>query len=354
MADQGTNLQPSVPCIDPATGFCSATNTFHSLRPTLPIPPPSLLLSSATYILSHLSSSPLPSSPALIDSASGHTLSYKDFLSRIRSLTSSLQSLVSPTQVALIVSPSSIHIPILYFSLLSLGVVVSPINPISTPSEISRQVHISRPTIAFTTSAYARKLPPSLPTILLDSPHFISMLTTPTNGAEIQPAQVSQSDLALILYSSGTTGGVKGVAVTHRNIISCFTAIKAAGMGRKAAVALVPLPLFHAFGFSYCLTALGMGETLVLMERFDLGRMVKAVEEFGVTLMLAAPPIVVWMVKSVGVDPHSLRSLERVVSSSAPLAVEMMEKFKAKFPALQLAQVSEIKEPKLHSCMMHQ
>ncbi|KAL5991112.1 hypothetical protein ACLOJK_012018 [Asimina triloba] len=351
--DRSIDMADKVTSLDPTTGFCSVTNTFHSLRPTIPLPPPTLPLSSAAYILSHLSSSPLPSFPALIDSASRHALSYHDFIDCIRSLTSFLQPLVSaaapPEQVALILSPPTIHIPVLYFSLLSLGVVVSPSNPSSTPSEISSQIRISRPTIAFTTSAYAHKLPPSLPAILLDSPRFISMLTNRAGGGEIPSGQVSQSDTALILYSSGTTGGVKGVAITHRNIIACFAALKAIrnkitrpGPPPRV-VALLPLPLFHAFGFSYCLTELGAGETtVVVMERFEVGKMVKAVEELGITCMMAAPPIVVWMavLGSGIIDPERLtRSLKLVVCSGAPLSVEVMERFRERFPTVQLAQV---------------
>ncbi|XP_058093941.1 4-coumarate--CoA ligase-like 9 [Magnolia sinica] len=341
MADKDS-VNANRPSIDPITGFCAATKTFHSIRPTIPLPPLSLPLSSGSYSLSLLlSSSPLPSSPALIDSTSGQTLSYHDFILRVQSLSSALKPLLSRGQTALILATPSLHIPVLYFSLLSLGVVVSPSNPASTPPEISRQIHISRPVIAFATSASAPKLPPSLPTILLDSPLFLSMIAPRGASVAVNPAsdEPNQSDAAAILYSSGTTGKIKGVVLTHRNIISLLAGIYAVRQERAPpAVVLVTMPLFHMVGLFYCLKAVSMRETVVMMERFEVGKMVRAVDEFQVTHLSAAPPVVLAMTKGDMVDPYRLRSLKWVLSGGAPLGKEVIERFKSRFPAVQLGQ----------------
>lgn len=213
--------------IDPRSGFCQHTKTFHSLRPRVPLPPLSQPLSLTQYALSLLrseSSAPAPTTTVLIDAASGQQVSYSHFLAQIESLASSLaaSSSLSRGHVAFILAPSSLHVPVLYFALLALGVTISPANPLGSHSEIAYQVQLSNPVIAFATSATSHKLP-TLPlgTILLDSPEFLSMLQgNRPNSDQVHRVEVSQSDSAAILYSSGTTGRVKGVLLTHRNLIA--------------------------------------------------------------------------------------------------------------------------------------
>ncbi|KAJ0890450.1 putative AMP-binding enzyme domain-containing protein [Helianthus annuus] len=75
--------------IDPRNGFNSTTKTFHSLRPPAPLPPPSQPLSITDYTLSLLQSNPTssPNTDFLIDSTTGHRLSYSDFIRQTHSLT---------------------------------------------------------------------------------------------------------------------------------------------------------------------------------------------------------------------------------------------------------------------------
>ncbi|KAK6148092.1 hypothetical protein DH2020_019004 [Rehmannia glutinosa] len=287
--------------IDPRNGYCSETKIYNSLRPPVPLPPLSQPHSIVSYALSLLHSPTTPTSAALsttnflIDAATGYRLTYSNFLQQVNSLASSLKSIhypcLSKNDVAFILSPPSLHIPVLYFSLLSLGAAVSPSNPLSTPSELVHQIQLSKPAIAFSTSAFAHKLPKNLPVVLLDSPQFLSMLQSRVPSSTDDAVLVNQSDTAAILYSSGTTGKVKGVELTHRNfiaVIAGFYHSKYSNDIDKAAadvhaVSLFTLPLFHVFGFFMLIRAAAMGESLVLMGKFDLLKMLEAVEKYKVT-----------------------------------------------------------------------
>ncbi|KAL8464223.1 hypothetical protein ACS0TY_033943 [Phlomoides rotata] len=332
--------------IDPKSGYCSQTKIYHSLHPSVPLPP----LSISSYSISLLHSAALSTTPFLIDADSGHSVTYSTFLQQVNSLSSSLKSLhpsLSKNDVAFVLCPPSVHVPVLNFSLISLGVVVSPSNPLASTSELSHQIQLSKPTIAFSTSDFAHKLPSNLPVILLDSPEFLSALNSRVSrNADI--AAVDQSDSAAILYSSGTTGKVKGVVLTHRNLIAVIagmyqTKISNDEKARKEGnyvfvhpVSLFTLPLFHVFGFFMLFRAAAMGESLVLMGKFDFVKMLEAVERYKVTSMPVAPPIISAMIKSDLVDKYDLSSLQVLGSGGAPLGKEVADRFRAKFPHVEI------------------
>ncbi|KAK4483206.1 hypothetical protein RD792_010386, partial [Penstemon davidsonii] len=238
---------------------------------------------------------------------------------------------ISKHDVVLNLTPNSTRVPILYFALLSLGAVICPANPLSTPSEISRQIQLSKPVLAFTTSATTRKLH-ALRTVLVDSPEFDSMMNRKSSEIEHAEIQVSQNDVAAILFSSGTTGEMKCVALTHRNFIASTANFYYQRAERSSpVVGLYAVPYFHIFGFHYMMKSVALGEAVVVMERFDLGRILRAVEEYKVTHLAVVPPIVVAMVKSDLTEKFDLGSLEDVRSGAAALHLDSMKAFTKKF-----------------------
>ncbi|XP_062151580.1 4-coumarate--CoA ligase-like 9 isoform X2 [Alnus glutinosa] len=326
--------------VDPRSGFNSVTMTFHSLRPPIDLPPEDTPISAAAYAFSLRLNSPCPDSVALINSATGQRVSYSEFTRKTECLTSYLRSVIglSKGDTAFILSPNLVQVPILYFSLLTLGVVISPANPISTELEISGLVQLCNPVIAFATSSTAHKLPTlRFKTIRLDSPEFDSMMISPVQ--RLDRVAVSQSDLAAIMYSSGTTGKVKGATLTHRNLMAVVAVSCANRLERESPdLLLYTVPYFHVFGLSYCLKSVALSEAQVVMERFDLRKMLRAVEEFRVTHVALSPPVVVPMAKSDVIDGYDLSSLGGVTSGGAPLGKDVIAAFVARFPSVVFVQ----------------
>lgn len=350
-------MEKSNPHIDPRSGFCSATKTFHSLEAPVDLPPEHLLLSADAYALSIRSSLRCPDSAAFIDSSTGHRLLYSDFALRSKTLAAYLQTVIglSKGDTAFVLSPNLVQVPILFFSLLSLGVVISPANPMSTESEISRLIGLCKPVISFSISTATHKLP-SLRhrTVIIDSLEFDSMMTSPIR--KLVPVELSQSDLAAILYSSGTTGRVKGVMTTHRNLIAMVASMLAGRSARSSPdVLLYTVPFFHMYGFFYCLKSVALNETVVVMERFDLRKMLSSVEKFKVTTMVVAPPVLVAMAKGDESENIDLSSLQTVVSGGAPLGEEVCRAFTAKFPNTKIRQVisASISMILISLCIVH-
>lgn len=348
MATQTQTPSHTNATIDPNSGFCSNSRTFYSLRPNVPLPPLSQSLSLAEYSLSLLPAATVATgTSAFVDAATGRNLTYSLFLRQVKSLASSLQSLspLSKGHVALILTPSSLHVPVLYFALLSIGVIVAPANPLSSPSELTHLVRLAKPVIAFATSAITPNIPSlRFGTVLMDSPVFDSMLHN-RNVEAPNKVELSQFDTAAILFSSGTTGRVKGVELTHRNFIAVIAgfnhlrAVRAAVAEEEVQpVALFTLPLFHVFGFFMLVRAVATGDTLVFMQRFDFEGMLKAVEKYRITSMPVSPPLIVALAKSELVKKYDLHSLKFLGCGGAPLGKEVTEAFATKFPNVEISQ----------------
>ncbi|KAF5958814.1 hypothetical protein HYC85_006039 [Camellia sinensis] len=99
------------------------------------------------------------------------------------------------------------------------------------------------------------------------------------------------------MYSSGTIREVKGVMLTHQNLIAAVASYYVQRVEERdsAPVLLYTMPFFHVYGFFYSLKLVVVSETVVVMERFDLRKMMRAAEEFRVMNAATAPPMVVAM-----------------------------------------------------------
>ncbi|THG20293.1 hypothetical protein TEA_017252 [Camellia sinensis var. sinensis] len=139
------------------------------------------------------------------------------------------------------------------------------------------------------------------------------MMTSSTR--ELNQVEVSQSDIAAITYSSGTTGEVKRVMLTHQNLIAAVESYYVQRVEERDSA-----------------------PTVVVMERFDLRKMMRVVEEFRVTNAAAALPMVVVMAKEDAAEGYDLRSLKGVWCGGSLLAKAVIAAFKARFPFVRLLQ----------------
>jgi long-chain acyl-CoA synthetase len=107
-------------------------------------------------------------------------------------------------------------------------------------------------------------------------------------------ARPAPEDLAVLQYTSGTTGLPKGAMLTHANLQANAAQGRAwvPGLqdGRETVYAV--LPMFHAYGLTLCMTfALSIGAKLVLFPKFDVDLVLKALKKSPATFLPAVPPI---------------------------------------------------------------
>lgn len=154
---------------------------------------------------------------------------------------------------------------------------------------------------------------------------------------------MTQSDLAALFYSSGTTGTSKGVMLTHKNFIASalVSTSDQEDYGDPKTVSLCFLPLFHIYALSGILYAqLQRGSTVVVMEKYDMENMLMAVSKYRVSHMYVVPPVVKALVKQPEiVGKYDVSSLTEIGSAAAPLGKEMMEECAKVFPGPAVVQV---------------
>ncbi|XP_038976264.1 4-coumarate--CoA ligase-like 4 [Phoenix dactylifera] len=336
--------------VDPRSGFCPSNSIFYSKRKPVPLPSDPHL-----DVTTFLSSRRHSGTTALIDAASGRRVSYPALWRSVAALASGLSSHLSVRKghVVLLLSPNSIHFPVVSLAVMSLGAVLTTTNPLNTQQEIAKQISGCDPILAFATRALVGKLPRDrdFPIVLLEDRRIagddvrirytIEELKAMEPDLRRRRELVSQDDTATLLYSSGTTGTSKGVVATHRNLISMvqiiLSRLKLEEGGGEPETFICTVPMFHVYGLALFATGLlGSGSKVVILSRYEMGEMIRAIREYGVTYLPLVPPILVAMGKQAA--PLPLGRLRRVMCGGAPLGREVIERFREKYPALEILQ----------------
>ncbi len=146
-------------------------------------------------------------------------------------------------------------------------------------------------------------------------------------------APATEEDIAVILYTSGTTGQPKGVMLTHRNLYSNAATSASLQEDEERATTLGVLPLAHVYGFTVSNACFLLGASIVIFAMFDLEEVCKAIEKHKVKGFSAVPAMIHGMLNSPITDKYDLSSLESVGSGSAPIPGAVVEGFKKKFNA---------------------
>ena len=142
---------------------------------------------------------------------------------------------------------------------------------------------------------------------------------------------VTEHDVAIIMYTSGTTGLPKGAMLTHGNILwNNINAMLAFG-GDRDDVVLTAAPLFHIGGLNIMtISSFHTGSTLVLMRGFDAGQVLENIQRYGVTHMFGAPAMYLFMSQHPGFDTTDLSSIKSVICGAAPVPESLIELYGAR------------------------
>lgn len=139
-----------------------------------------------------------------------------------------------------------------------------------------------------------------------------------------------EEDIALLQYTGGTTGSPKGVMLTHKNLIANTTMNQAwiykCKPGKEVIMGI--LPFFHVYGLTtVMILSIKLAAKLIIMPKFDALDTLKTIQSQRPTLFPGAPTIFIGLINHPDMKKYDLSSIDACISGSAPLPLEVQEKF---------------------------
>ncbi|MEM1544859.1 MAG: long-chain fatty acid--CoA ligase [Candidatus Methanomethylicia archaeon] len=271
---------------------------------------------------------------------------------------------VKKGSVIAIMLPNCPQFAIAYYGALRAGAIVTTLNPLYTAREVEFQLNDSESEILIVldvlytsiirdikNKTFIKKiiitniadfLPPlkrmlgkflkKIPQAKVEAAPDIYLLMNLIKKYRPNPPKVDinvKDDVAVLLYTGGTTGTPKGAMLTHYNMVA--NAIQCnlwSGTRTGAEVLIGVLPWYHVYGQTVVLnSAAAMGGTVIVYPRFDVEEIMRGIQENKATLFPAVATIYNAINNHPSVKKYSLSSLRAGISGAGPLPLSIQETF---------------------------
>jgi long-chain acyl-CoA synthetase len=258
--------------------------------------------------------------------------------------------------------PNSPQFLIAYYGALKAGAVVVPLNPLYTDRELTFHIADSGTETLVTLPMFLEKVVPlrdrtplkriivsplaeylPLPLKLVqalkerrlvrafqkaDLIPFSSLLK-PVSG--FAPEPVDPAEMALLIYSGGTTGTAKGIMLSHFSCVANACQLTAWVNLNEGTRVMAVLPLFHGFGMSTTMNAPIMkGGEVLLIPRFNARNVLKAIQKFRPAILVGVPTMFAAFSNVPDLERYDLSSLQGIFVGAAALTRAVKERFETK------------------------
>lgn len=291
------------------------------------------------------------SKPSVIDAESGESRTYSYLRENVPRVAGGLRSSgVSQGDVVMFSSPNHIDYQLLLLSVMYCGATFAPVNPDLQSGELYHMMQksgarwaICHPSKLHNFQKAADLLPSNTirRTWILEQGSQNSiynlMDSPPANPATIENGLDFKRSVALILFSSGTTGFPKGVLLSHENLLlshainkylqSLSSPEQAAGGKQVFERPLLIMPMCHLSGFVIGMGVLVPGSTVILLKRFRPNTFFHAIEKHKVTVCPLVPHLVNFLSKTPLYDQYDTSSVLAFTSATSPLREESANAF---------------------------
>ena len=243
-------------------------------------------------------------------------------------------------RVALMLGNSA-HFVEAFYGALRAGLVVVPLNVTFTASEVAQILADCEAGAIVVAESFHGRLGGIAETLPALERVIVAGASAPPMGSQTwkqflaegdakpEPVEVSGDDLALLPYTSGTTGTPKGAMLSHANLLANHAQMEQTRLSvQERDVVLCVLPLFHIYALNVAMAfSLSRGATILLIERFDPLQTLEALAAQRASVIIGAPPIYIAWVNTPGVETYDLASVRYAVSGAAPLPKHVLNRF---------------------------
>lgn len=253
---------------------------------------------------------------------------------------------IGPGDVVTVLMPNSPEVTSAFQAIWKIGAALSPITPMLTPREVEYMLSDSGAKAVITVPHLAQRVRdaaaacPKLEKLLV-------MGETKVEGADDIAINISgdieaaepfgeivdrdPDDVAMVLYTSGTTGNPKGVLLTHRNWVSNTQSSVKNQPNRPFLRTMNVMPLSHAFGVMVMNVGLMTGSNSALLGWWDNKKVFETIQDFGVQRFAVVPTMLSYMLTYEDRDKYDTSSLELVGTGGSALPDGVRTEFEKVF-----------------------
>ena len=240
-----------------------------------------------------------------------------------------------------IMLPNTPAFAVVFYGILHLGAIAVPMNPLMSPREIAFYLSNTGAKILYATGLFADAAQEGAKNagadceLIDDASLFAAVVAQPEHDGPIERAD---TDTAVVLHTSGTTGQPKGAELTHGGLgRNAEVAVRTLFYGTSDDVIMGCLPLFHVFGLTCGLnSAVLCGATLTLIPRFDPAKAMEVIERDAVTIFQGVPTMYAALLAATAQRPAdavqaAARTLRLCASGGAAIPVQVIHDFESTF-----------------------
>lgn len=263
----------------------------------------------------------------------GEDIAYRQFHVKVARMANAIRAYgVAPGDRVTVQVEKSPDALALYFATIGVGAVYSPLNTEYTIGELDHFVRDARPTFIVCAPAFAPGLEPlarsvgaAIATLASDGSGALEAAAL-NQSASFEPFTRSESDLAAILYTSGTTGQSKGAMLTHANLLSNAATLKEAWRFTEDDVLLHALPIFHAHGLFVAVNTIALaGGSMIFHPRFVVDDVIRDLP--AATSLMGVPTFYTRLLADPRLSNDLVSNMRLFISGSAPLLGEAHRDF---------------------------